>query len=181
MFKKILITLSTAFISVMMLTAPSNAALFAVIDSFALTAGDVVQDSYVRFDVTDDDPDFIHEWHFTINEDLAVMFDIDSSYPAGSIANLTFEWINAASSMNSFDYTDGTGEEDASQTPFWEVITTAETWILQVTGSFIDQNATYSLQASVVPLPPAVIAFSTAMLGVGFLARRRKKKKAEFA
>lgn len=169
MFKKILITLSTAFISVIMLTTPSNAVL---IDTIALSAGDLEYRDYTR---VGSEGAFIHEYNFNINQDLDVRFDIDSSYPAGAIANLTYTWINAASSLAAYVYTNGAGLEDGSQTPFFEFMTTAETWTLQVTGTFLS-NANYSLQASVVPLPPAVIAFSTAMLGVGFLARRRKKK-----
>lgn len=172
MFKKILITLSTAFISMVMLTAPSKAVL---IDTIALTGTSVEFRDYTGSVAADGT--FEHDYHFNINDAFLVKFDIDSSFPAGSIADLTYTWINAASSLAAYVYTDGAGNEDPSQTPFFEAMTTAETWVLRVTGTFLS-DASYSLQASVVPLPPAVIAFSTAMLGVGFLARRRRKQKA---
>ncbi len=170
MFKKILIAFSTAFISVLMLTTPSNAVL---IDTIALSGGDIVYRDYTR---VGGEGAFEHDYHFNADDAFTVMFDIDSSHPAGNIANLTYTWINAASSLSAYVYTNGAGAEDLSQTPFFESMTTSETWILRVTGTFLS-NASYSLQASVVPLPPAVIAFSTAMLGVGFLARRRRKQK----
>tara|TARA_R110002096_G_scaffold416576_2_gene619459 strand:- start:305860 stop:306363 length:504 start_codon:yes stop_codon:yes gene_type:complete len=65
--------------------------------------------------------------------------------------------------------------------PFFHAMLTGANETLTVTGNFLANGGGYTLTVAAVPLPPAVIAFSTAMLGVGFLARRRRKKKEVFA
>ena len=65
--------------------------------------------------------------------------------------------------------------------PFFHSLLNGESATLSVVGDFLTNGGGYTLTVAAVPLPPALIAFSTAMLGVGFLARRRRKKKATFA
>lgn len=70
---------------------------------------------------------------------------------------------------------------DQGGSPFFHTLLNGESGILALSGRWRDNGGAYALTVSAVPLPPAVIAFGTAMLGVGFLARRRRKQKATFA
>ena len=74
--------------------------------------------------------------------------------------------------------TDAFGVVDNNQLPFFHSLLNGQVGVLTVTGNFFSNGGGYSLSVSTVPLPPALIAFSTAMLGVGFLARRKRKQKA---
>ncbi|MEZ5758480.1 MAG: hypothetical protein R3D86_09700 [Emcibacteraceae bacterium] len=70
--------------------------------------------------------------------------------------------------------TSPSGIVNTSGIPFFHALTDGQVGILSVTGNFRSAGGGYTLSVSAVPLPPAIIAFMSAMLGVGLIARKRK-------
>ena len=53
-------------------------------------------------------------------------------------------------------------------------ITTTGDWFLRVSGTTVDGAANYTAEITATPLPPALILFGTALLGMTLLGRRRR-------
>ncbi len=175
MLKKIYITISAALLSLVYMVSTASAAVVVPPIVTAVNVNDVF--SYTVVSASGEVP-FSHTFTFNSNFTGDVKFDVDTSNPVNGVRDLLFSWTTG--SGNSYLFTDNAGVEDTTMTPFWEAMVSGQQYVLTVTGTFFG-DSNYSIGVSAVPLPPAVIAFSTAMLGVGFLARRRRKQKALFS
>lgn len=94
------------------------------------------------------------------------------------ISNLVMTW-SAGDVVHVL--TNAFGVVDHASIPFFHQLTGGTSGTLTVTGDFLSGGGGYSLSVAAVPLPPAAIAFASAMIGVGFLARRKKKQKTVFS
>ncbi|MBL4602287.1 MAG: hypothetical protein JKY84_06060 [Emcibacteraceae bacterium] len=124
-------------------------------------------------------------YSFEAGADTNLSFGISVNHPNAvgtfSIANMVLTWTDAGGSVM-YNVTDAFGVMNSNPFPvFFHALMDGASGMLTVVGTALTNGGSYSLTVAAVPLPPAVIAFSTAMLGVGFLARRRRKKKAVFA
>jgi hypothetical protein len=92
----------------------------------------------------------------------------------GNYANLVFSVIDSALNViRSINLTDANGVGTFDK--IWQALTPG-TYTLNVAGTLTGSGETkYGVTVSTVPLPPAAIAFGTALIGMGFLGRRRKK------
>ena len=176
MLNKTFTLVSAAILSLLLLSGATNAAIFNI-NPFNL--GDEYNNTVNvagNGGVTIDDT-----YNFTGGYDGNAIFIVDTSFAAGGVKNLVFTWLNG--SGNSVIFTDGAGVEiGIANNIFFEAMVNGVVRSLKVTGEFINSGASnYTVNVSTVPLPPAVIAFGTAMLGVGFLARRKRKKKEVFS
>lgn len=64
--------------------------------------------------------------------------------------------------------------------PLFENLMSGAVYTLHVTGTMLD-TGDYAVDVSAVPLPPAALAFGSALVGMGLLGRRRKNKETEAA
>ena len=179
MFNKIFVSISTTILALFCLVSGAVAATVTPPVVQALSMGD----TYV-YTVEGQNSNFTdHTFTFTSDFDGAGKFWISTTNDDGEagigVANLLLTWTTG--SGNSYAYTDGTGVSDNSLSPFFETLTNGVASVLTISGDFLNEGSSYTLTVLATPLPPAVIAFGTAMLGVGFLARRRRKKKEVFA
>jgi len=91
------------------------------------------------------------------------------------INNLIMTW-SVGNIMHTI--TSAAGVVDPLSIPFFHTLADGETATLSISGIFRFAGGGYLLSVSAlnaVPLPPSVIAFFTAMIGIGFLARRKKR------
>ena len=132
-------------------------------------------------------------YQFVANITSVVKIDVTPNQATGNvnpswISDLVMSWDWTGDIGNVVDHqiTDpvtaaSTGAGIGGTVSFFHNIVAGETYRLYVTYDQIQNLGGFVLDVSAVPLPPSVIAFSTAMLGVGFLARRRRKQKALFS
>ena len=173
MFKKINILISAMLFSLVLAVSGAN----------AVTVTPSFFDSYNEdVDGTEGGNAINTLYSFTADGDTRLSFAVSVNHPTADnnfgIANLTLTWDLGGVHV----VTDGTGVMLANPFPkFFHALTDGVTGVLTVTGNWLSNGGGYTVTVAAVPLPPAVIAFGTAMLGVGFLARRRRKQKATFA
>ena len=107
-------------------------------------------------------------------DDTFLNFLINTTFSNGQltgIANLEFAFSNG-------DIFSGITDANGVLSPVPFALTTAfdvGTLTLTVTGDPFGAIPSYDFQASVVPLPPALLLFGTALGGMGWLSRRRKE------
>ncbi|MEZ5756645.1 MAG: hypothetical protein R3D86_00330 [Emcibacteraceae bacterium] len=173
MFKKLYIVLSALVVSTFM--AVSGAQAVSVDPSFFASYNNDVGAGQGGTAIND-------VYSFTASEDTNLSFAVSVNHPTAlnnyGISNLVLTWDLGGVQI----VTNGLGVMLSNPFPeFFHALTTGQTGTMTVTGNFLSNGGGYTLTVAAVPLPPALIAFSTAMLGVGFLARRRRKTKAVFA
>lgn len=119
-------------------------------------------------------------YQFTSTGFTNLLFFTSVTHDQGSIGapanygvnNLVMTW-SVGSIMHTI--TSLTGVVNAASIPFFHSLADGETGTLTISGMFRSAGGGYLLSVSAVPLPPAVIAFLTAMMGIGFLARKKRK------
>ncbi len=91
-------------------------------------------------------------------------------------ANLSFVLTDSLGGLvKSITTTNALGEATDELAKFW-IDLVSDNYVLNVIGTLISSGtSTYDVEISTVPLPPAAIAFGSALIGMGFLGRRRKK------
>ena len=168
MLKKIITLVSSAVFSLLLLSGAANA--IPVTPNFVMnfnndTGVGVITDSYT-FESTG----------FT---NLSFITSVNHPNAPGGVGinTLVMTWTVGNIIHN---ITDALGQYNGPLT-FFHALADGESGTLNVTGTFFENGGGYTLTVAAVPLPPAVIAFGTAMLGVGFLARRKRKKKEVFS
>ena len=119
----------------------------------------------------------MYSFNNLIGVDTSLVFRINTTFPAGGppgIANLQFEFMNGAIVQTFSNITNANG--DLNPIPFVlnASFLSAGTTVLTVTGNSTGNGGSYDFEASVVPLPPALLLFGTALGGMGWLSRRRK-------
>ena len=175
MFKKLYIVLSALVVSTFI--AVSGAQAVPVDPSFFDSYNRDVNAQYV----INNGSAINDSYEFTATDFTNLSFAISVNHPTAlnnfGIKNLTLTWDLGGVQF----VTDNLGKMFTNPFPEFFFFFTNQTGTLTVTGDFLSNGGGYSLTVAAVPLPPALIAFSTAMLGVGFLARRRRKTKAVFA
>lgn len=192
MLKKIIIGLSLVVISG---ATTANAALLTLNDPLVIVAAEQTIDSGDVHNGFDLDGFVTGSFYqFVANITAPIKIDVTPNQATGNvnpswISNLVMTWDWAGDGFGNgvaHQITDpitaaSTGAGLGGTVSFFHNIVQGETYRLFVTYDQIQQSGGFLLDVSAVPLPPAVIAFSTAMLGVGFLARRRRKQKALFS
>lgn len=173
MFKKINIVMGAMLFSLVLAVSGANAVT--VTPSFFASYNEDVESDMGGQAINTN-------YEFTADGDTPLSFAVSVNHPTADnffgIANLTLTWSLGGVQV----VTDGAGVMLANPFPkFFHGLTNGASGVLNVAGNWLTNGGGYSVTVAAVPLPPAVIAFSTAMLGVGFLARRRRKKKATFA
>lgn len=194
MLRKMFITAGGLFLSLLMFATSASASTVTADvssgDSFAgIAMGDVIFTTIRNTDGLNSSSNNTglfedHTYTFTAGlEDIYLKWVLDvnvgdtDSSPDTGIKNLIFSWDNGVTSI----FTDENGKEIGSS-PLYFTILAGTSVILTVSGDMFGlANSEYSFTMSAVPLPPAVIAFASAMFGIGFLGRRKKKLAAEQA
>ncbi len=120
------------------------------------------------------------DYTFTATGNTTLEFIFSVNHPGGP-AGVGVESLVATWSDGGVIHTITDAGANIVTTTFFHTLLDSESFTLDVAGAFLENGGGYTLTVAAVPLPPAVIAFSTAMLGVGFLARRKRKKKEIFA
>lgn len=183
MMKKILLTLSLTLFSGII---SANAAIINLMPNnnvdvpLLISTTDTFQVSAPQ---GDEGTGFTHTFTFTPNFTNQESFFISTTNDNGNlntgVGNLVLTWLSGG--VGSYAYTDALGVFGGTVNPFFENLVAGTDAVLQISGDWLSNGGAYAITVSAVPLPPAVIAFATAMLGVGYLARRKRKKKALFA
>lgn len=103
------------------------------------------------------------------------LFSIDLNELNGSsVASVDFTGITSTNAIvNQTFVLDGV--KSTFETFFFNLVFSDLTEVSWVQSSPFHQFDNITLNVSAVPLPPAVIAFISAMMGIGFLVRRKKK------
>jgi len=124
---------------------------------------------------------------FTFNNltgnDTFLRFRIQTTFDNGSppvIGNLTFVFDNNGTIQTFADLTDTGGTLNPNPSTIFAEFLSAGPTVLTVTGFAIasptgSKGGSYDFTANVVPLPPALLLFGTALGGMGWLSRRRKE------
>lgn len=140
------------------------------IQSFA-NAGEVVNDTY-NYTTVDDGSG---------TQGVSYKYDIlFAEEDIADFANLTFDVVGATQGLlASFQLTDALGNIAAfvvgntfSFTGVWDA---PQDIALTVSGTTLEDGATYGIRISAVPIPAPIVLFVSALVGLGFLGRRRSK------
>lgn len=178
MIKKITNIISVAFFALVVAVSSSNAAVLTPGANHDVDFGS----SFTG--IIGSSAGTSHFYDFTALVDTVVRFDVTPLQASGvpnGVESLVLTWDDGPVAHQI------TGPGSAvsvtlGQVTFFHSLVQDQTYRLSaLLAQYIGNNGGYILDVSAVPLPPAVIAFATAMLGVGFLARRKRKKKALFA
>lgn len=121
---------------------------------------------------------------FMATEPLTAVTTDTLNPPTGSISNLSVEWNTMANgsgaSLASLVLTNAAGtliNPLASLTFIFP--NTTDVFYLLVSADGVLRNSTnFDLRVEAVPVPPALLLFGSALAGLGFLSRRRKKSHA---
>ncbi|MCK5425324.1 MAG: hypothetical protein KAI89_08120 [Emcibacter sp.] len=194
MLRKMLITAGGLFLSLLMFATSANATIVSPDDSVNVEIGDVFE-SLQNAPDSGTDPlgangAFSHEYTFTALEDLSLLWELgvtrndSDTAPNTGVQSLTFSWDftgPVASNITNL-YTDANGIR-VGDSPILFSLLLGQQVVLTVSGTMYGSEtfSGYDFSVSAVPLPPAVIAFASAMFGIGFLGRRKKKLAAEQA
>lgn len=115
-------------------------------------------------------------YNFYTTDDHDVFYDSDNMIgylPSGVLADLTITWNqeinNNFTLIDTFIITDELGA--IIDLEFWVNLICHQEYNFEITSRFIGGDDLIPN-----PLPPSVYVFLTAMFGVGYLARRRKKQ-----
>ncbi len=179
MLKKTFTLVSAAVLSLLLLSGATNAVPFPVDPNFFMPFNEDVG-------VAEGGDPVTAEFEFLASEFTNLQFLASVNHPVGGdpvpfgVLGLTMTWFVDNVFVFAHDITDLSGAYNGPLT-FFHALQTGETGKIVLAGNFAAQGGGWSLTVSAVPLPPAVIAFGTAMLGVGFLARRKRKKKEVFS
>jgi len=179
MLKKIFTLVSAAVFSLLLLSGATNAVPFPVDNNFFMPFNEDVG-------VGNGGDAITTEYEFAASEFVNLQFLASVNHPVGGdpvpfgVLGLTMTWFVDNVLVFAHDITNASGAYNGPLT-FFHALQTGEVGKMVLGGNFAANGGGYSLTVSAVPLPPAVIAFGTAMLGVGFLARRKRKKKEVFS
>lgn len=124
-------------------------------------------DSYIGVEIFNQNTvdTFEFTYIFTLTESPLVVSTLLNEFEDPEFTNVQYDWITDGDGINPQLYT---GE-------FLQVVSGVTSLI--ITGNVSTTNgAILNLQITAVPVPPAAILFGSALLGIGFLSRRRKKK-----
>jgi hypothetical protein len=82
----------------------------------------------------------------------------------GTITNLQLAWLDSSLTVQASN----------PGALLVYAITTAGDWFLRVSGTTLNGPANYTVTVTATPLPPALILFGTALVGMTLLGRRRR-------
>ncbi|MGE5510082.1 MAG: hypothetical protein ACM31O_02385 [Bacteroidota bacterium] len=100
----------------------------------------------------------------------------------GAIKNLTIAWFDSANNLiDDLLVTNAAGTIINVNAALVIALTQVGNYTIRVTGEALTQGASYLLNVTTTPLPPAVILFGTALAGVTWLSRRRRGRAAPMA
>jgi len=165
MIKKTKIIISSFLISLVLMVSGANAVTVDAVDLLPAIFGDPIDwkdiNGKYRFETG--------RRHYDIKYDSD---DFLSIIPEDTLANLRViikvKKNGAFRRIGRYKLTDNLG--DIIDKAFWVALACHKEYKLIVQSSWIGVPIIPN------PLPPSVIAFATAMFGIGFIARRRRKK-----
>lgn len=139
---------------------------------------------FAQTDNADATSSFVDVFKFTTSEKAGLRYT-PSVEVANFFADLRFWFTDAANNIISpvVSITDATGDliNDPILT-YAQGLLGGQTYFLNVAGTLLkDKGGFYGVEVAAVPLPPAAIAFGSALVGMGLLGRRRKNKGSEVA
>ena len=118
---------------------------------------------------------FQYDFTAAIPPELQTITEVSTLTILGPIANLRAEWFDTGGSIGFLDVTDGTGALLSPGALLLVQILATGNYFLHITGATLGTGAGFVLGVDVtaLPLPPALILFLSALLGLGILGRRR--------
>lgn len=97
---------------------------------------------------------------------------------AGLLPDLVLSWSTSADTADIIAtelFSDGSGSFDTSAVLSVAFAASQTLYLLVQSGAALS-NGQLDIQVSAVPIPPALLLFGSALAGVGFLSRKRKKQ-----
>ena len=104
-----------------------------------------------------------------------IVLNVDGSNNTG-VKNMTISWYDASNALlDSLMVSDGSGFVSNPAASLVLTLLAGGAYHVIVTGQALASGGFYNLNIAATPLPPALILFGTALAGLGWLGRRRRR------
>lgn len=167
--------LAGAVVAGSLFAGSANAAL---VDTFTIEPGDL----YVLDDLTAGGIGSTYDlaYQFDATADVGTITTAISLPALGGVRDLVLSWSNdlaGTSIISSLAVTDNDGDIINLGAELVLTLLNGNSYFLLITSGETLVNAlTVDVRVSTVPIPPALLLFGSALAGVGFLSRKRKKQ-----